>query len=223
MALLAGTSLLREEAAAWTFLHHLFRFPSEAQWAWLREPNTASGVRLLAAARGGPQLGPCGGKPPHSTSDVPLAVRVLSLPPDFAQYQEEYLSVFEVGAPTPPCPLIESHWNKREPVPRILHENILFYRRFGLSLRRAANETADHLRHQLEFMSYLCLRECEGGDADGGLAAARRDFVSRHLAWTRAAAQKLEADAPDHWATAWMECAASFVSGVQTSVCVLAG
>src|SRR3989338_320194 len=117
---------LTELVAIWSFLHDLFRFPDNNQWQWLHESRVKQAwtvIRALVSA--------------EMPNDMPL-------PESFEVYEQDYISAFEVGTPQPPCPLIESHWNKRDAVPKILHENILFYRQFGLILRSTSSETADH-------------------------------------------------------------------------------
>jgi DMSO reductase family type II enzyme chaperone len=195
----AVTDLL-EQAATWRYLHHLFRFPSPTQWSWLRGRETREAWRLLAARCKAP--------------DTPAALRLRR---SYVGYEQDFLSAFEVGAPNPPCPLIESHWNRRDPVPKVLHENMLFYKRFGLELRSSANETADHLRHQLEFLQYLCLMEARArADGSEEIAAqtawARTEYLERHVAsWVPRAQEKLGQLAPRSWPATWMRLLSSCV------------
>jgi DMSO reductase family type II enzyme chaperone len=177
---------LEDEAAMWKVLHDLFRLPTEPQWRWLHEQPTQRAFALLA---NGPEL---------------------RLPDTYAEYEQEYLAAFEVGLPHPPAPLIESHWRRSDPPPRVLHQNLLFYRRFGLDLRRPSAENADHLRCQLELMCHLCrleLRATADAKADEAsqLARARTDFSERHLAsWIPQAAAALEREAPESWPSRWL-------------------
>jgi DMSO reductase family type II enzyme chaperone len=187
----AAAAGLADAAAMWKVLHDLFRLPGEAQWRWLAEERTRRAVALLAAAAG-------------------LGAEELPLPGlTFDDYEQQYLAAFEVGLPHPPAPLIESHW-RDEPAPRVLHENILFYRRFGLELRRPSAEHADHLRHQLELMCHLCrlelrARSARKMDEAGQLALARSDFAARRLAdWVPHAAAAMERAAPGSWPSRWL-------------------
>jgi len=156
-----------ELSVKFAYAHALFRKPTPEQHAWLLSGECQSIWRELAAESDGlPSL--------------------LAAPAACEDYAERYIATFDVGTPAPPVPLIESHYNKREPVPRILHENILFYRQFGLQLRDSAMENADHLRHQLEFTQHLLAylaRFQESGKAAAStqVACALRDFVTRHL------------------------------------------
>lgn len=179
-------------AAAWSFVHDLFRAPDERQWKWLVSKEVVEARRSLREALGlatGPDAG---------------------VPDSAAQYETEFIAAFDAGAPTPMIPLLESHYNKREPVPRILHENILFYSAFGLKLRDSAAETADHLKYQLEFVSYLYRLE-SGPTAVGvgcsQIRTARREYVGRHLlSWLPAACAKA-VESPFEWAVDYLEIA----------------
>jgi DMSO reductase family type II enzyme chaperone len=192
----SSREFLLEQSATWGYLHDLFRCPSADQWTWLHLEPAQNAWAILAQWTG---LKACA---------------ALPLPCSYSEYAEEYVSIFEVGLPEPPCPLIESHWNKRDPVPKVLHENMLFYKQFGLELRSSSNETADHLRHQLEFMHQLCQMEAGAirnarTDYVHQCAKARDDYLHRHLAsWIPRAHCALEATMPDSWCTRWM-CALS--------------
>lgn len=188
----ADTSRLLGEAAMWGFLHDLFRLPARAQWAWLCAERTHIGWRLLAKETGG-----C----------VPDTLPLAAGP---AEYEEQYLAAFVVGMPEPLCPLIESHWNRRENVSRVLLENLLFYRQFGLSLRSSAKEAADYLLHQLEFLRYLALLGSDAAvrkdeDLAAQIALARTEYLARHpAAWIPVAADALEQKQPGTWPAWWM-------------------
>ncbi len=189
---------LAESAARWHFFLTLFKFPSLKQWIGLQEERSRRAWAIL-----------------NRDLDADPALE-MPVPADLQTYEDLYLSTFEVGVPHPVCPLIESHWNKRHPVPKILHENILFYKQFGLELRPAVHESADHLRHQLEFLLYLDRLEFQArGEADGEEAArqaarARGDFLERHPGcWVPAAARDLNGKQPGTWPSQWMNLLAS--------------
>ena len=162
-----GAWTARDMAAAFAFAHALFRKPSPDQHAWLLSPECRDMWSEIVASIEGPPL-------------------ILDVPTDYDDYCERYIATFDVGTPAPPVPLIESHYNKREPIPRILHENILFYRQFGLQLKDTSLESADHLRHQLEFVQHLLMYHSELA-LSGQIAAleqvsqALEDYVKRHL------------------------------------------
>lgn len=104
----------------------------------------------------------------------------LSIPQDFETYESTYIACFDVGLPTPPVPLLSSHYNKREPVPATIHEHVLFYKRFGVMLTEGNIEPADHLSNELAFLIRLdeLLHEVEI-DSES-IHQARLDFLSRH-------------------------------------------
>lgn len=183
-------------AAAFRFAHDLFRAPGAAQWAWLNSTETRADWARWTAA-------------------VELAAGTApDLPDDPAAYETEFIAAFEAGVPNAPVPLIESHYNRRDPVPRLLHENILFYRAFGLQLKDSSAETSDHLRHQLEFVAWLL--ELEADRADDAEAGERRDqlrrgraeYAARHLlSWLPRAVEKAEG-APRRWTPDYLTLAA---------------
>lgn len=182
----ASNDDLHEIAALWRFLHDLFRSPSPEQWAWLHEPSVQAAWSTLS------------GQADETISTI------LPLPAEFSEFEQSYIAIFDVGIPEPLCPLIESYWNKRDPVPRVLHENMLFYKHFGLELRSSANETADHLRHQLEFMHYVYGFEARHPELTEQCRLARTDFLSRHLGyWVPMAVRKLKEFEADSWFTHW--------------------
>jgi DMSO reductase family type II enzyme chaperone len=173
-------------ADALFFAKDLFRAPGADQWGWLTSEPVAAFWKELSVA-------------------LELEGCALELPESAERYEIEFIEAFEAGAPNPPVPLIESHYNKRDPVPKILHENILFYQTFGLRLKASANETADHLRHQLEFVGYLYRLEASelaGANRDEYLAQireARQEYAERHLlSWLPKAAERAR-PAPNPW------------------------
>ena len=197
-----NTTTSKEEALRWVFFHDLFRDPTPEQWEWLRSEAVQQAWAVLVDEY-------CG--------DIP---KKMPLPDSQEQFHEEFIAAFEVGAPAPPCPLIESHWNKRDSTPRILHENMLFYRRFGLELRSSANETADHLRHQLEFVHhlYVLADRYDEDSQTSQIGMAKHDFIERHLSsWIPSAAAAFGEECPDWWASDWMTLLAAFISNqIQT-------
>jgi len=188
-----------EESLLWKFLHDLFRPPAEDQWRWLGSDPARRIWRMLST-----------GTEQAIPADLPV-------PQDFSDYAEGYLAAYDVGFPAPPCPLQESHWMPDRSTSRVLHENILFYRYFGLRLRPGGSLPPDHLLHQLEFLSCLCAREGtrlahgESGPATQ-LARAREDFLARHLrSWIGKAEEKI-ADLPAfEWQGHWVRLIRSYV------------
>lgn len=186
---------LLEQAVGWQLLHDLFRPPDPDQWDWLRLPPVTAALALLGARSG-------------------LGNAPLPMPESYDAYQSELLAAFDVGLPHPPCPLLESHWNRAVDPNLIRQRNLRFFEQFGLRLRSADGSPPDHLRHQLELMRYLCLLERErrnSGQAEkvaqaAQLAQGRAEFLRLHLmSWVPAAAESLSAALPDSWPSGWME------------------
>src|SRR5262249_15285901 len=114
------------------------------------------------------------------------------VPDEFADHESRYLSSFEVGLPAPPVVLLASHHQRREPAPRVIHEHVLLYRRFGARVPAGSLEPADPLAHQLSFLMRLDRLLLEASVDAGSLRWARGDFLGRHLAWVERAAAQAE-------------------------------
>jgi DMSO reductase family type II enzyme chaperone len=190
--------IAKEKAALWGFLHDLFRPPSVEQWNWLREEPARAAWTMLAGM--------------VDREVVPK----LPVPDTQSAFEQDYLAAFEVGLPHPPCPLIESHWNHTESVPKVLHENTLFYHHFGLKMRASTLETADHLRFQLDFLRHLArlyaeaLEQEQHGKANQ-IEQARADYLLRHLGWIAEAAHACHEQLSDRWSDEWMNLLAACV------------
>ncbi len=166
-------------AAAFCYCHDLLRKPSADQHAWLISEECGAIWRRLTSSLG------------HPSSPLEIA-------DDFHDYESQYIATFDVGQPSPPVPLIESHYNKVAPVPQILHENLLFYKRFGLNLRADFGDTSDHLLCQLSFVTHLfglLQQRDDANDETGGaqIIQAICDYSDRHLrSWIPAAIRAAE-------------------------------
>jgi TorA maturation chaperone TorD len=161
--------------AVYRFLLAALDKPAPGQHAWLRGADFLNALALLGESFG---VACPGGE---------------LFPEAFADHESRYLACFEVGLPEPPVVLLASHYNRREPVPRVIHEHLLFYRYFGIRPPTANGEPADHLSHQLAFLIRLDeLLTSRVADARS-LLRARHDFLSRHvLAWAGRAAAAAE-------------------------------
>lgn len=124
---------------------------------------------------------------------------LLKVATDIKEAEARYLSLFEVGLPAPPCPLNESPYIRTEPPTKIIHENLLFYQAFGLTIEEGNAELPDHISNQLEFLSFLTNLHEAAPDEERRLPirTAKRDFMERHvLPWVPKARMKLK-DAED--------------------------
>lgn len=161
-------------------VYHLLRRalapPTPGQHAWMRGPSFRDA--LETACRAFDLFCPEGEQVAES----------------FADFESGYLACFEVGVPAPPVPLLASHYNRHDPTPRVVHEHLLFYRRFGAALPAGGLEPADHLLNEVAFVLRLDELLCAGRVEAESLLHARRDFLSRHLARWPARAVRVAQD-----------------------------
>lgn len=119
----------------------------------------------------------------------------VALPASIEEAESEYIRIFEVGMPAPPCPINEAPYIRSDPPTRIIHENLLFYRNFGLDLGSDNKELPDHVSNQLEFLSYLTRLNEITSNPETRLSAetGKRDFIERHvLSWIPKASERLK-------------------------------
>ncbi len=157
--------LAAARAGVYGFLIAALDKPSREQHAWL-----GGGTFALALAELCERFG--ADRPP----DGPL------VPPEFDDYQADYIATFEVGMPAPPVVLLASHYNRREPAPRIIHEHLTLYRRFGARPADGNIEPPDHLLNELSFLVRLDELLIDGQVDAESVLRARRDFLHRHVA-----------------------------------------
>ncbi|MCG3179787.1 MAG: hypothetical protein BIFFINMI_02131 [Phycisphaerae bacterium] len=123
-------------------------------------------------------------------------------PAGYADHEARYIAAFEVGLPAPPVVLLASHYHRTEPPPRIIHEHVLIYRRFGVVTAPGNGQPPDHLLNELAFLARLDELLARGASPDADESAgprnddasvlfARRDFLARHVGrWTPLAAAR---------------------------------
>lgn len=126
-----------------------------------------------------------------------------NLPTDDSDWESFVLSTFDVGFPAPPVPLFETHYLKEGSTPEVLHENILYYKKFGCELTKGGADGPDHLRHQLGFLLFLSWLEDRPDTLPEnirGARLARTDFIRRHLLnWVPKAAKTAGEKAHPLW------------------------
>ncbi len=113
--------------------------------------------------------------------DVTTSIERLTTEVDDEEFNSEFMRLFEVGSPNPPCPLYESWYLGGQK--GIFKELVSFYNFFDLSVSEA-RDLPDHLKMELDFMHFLTFKEIEsvhGGREAGSFARASRDFSKRHL------------------------------------------
>jgi DMSO reductase family type II enzyme chaperone len=117
---------------------------------------------------------------------------------DYGDYESTYIAVFDVGAPQPPVPLLESSHQQALPAQQIALENTQFYQVLGLKAD-VSQYAPDHLVTQLEFLAAVRYARENTSDQEnrGNLVRLECDFLDRHLLnWLPAALQKLEREQP---------------------------
>jgi len=113
----------------------------------------------------------------------PLRTALGDAPTDYVEFQSEYVRLFDVGVPRPPCALYGGlYLGSRRAV---MEEVTRFYNHFGLSLGGESRELPDHITTELEFMHFLSFQEVSALQREkdrGTYLRAQRDFLQRHLA-----------------------------------------
>jgi DMSO reductase family type II enzyme chaperone len=104
---------------------------------------------------------------------------------DHRELQSEYIRLFDVGTPRPPCPLYGGEYKKGRK--GTMEDLIRFYNYFGLHPSPRSRDMPDHITIELEFMHFVIFREVAAlhhQQARTSYLRAERDFLERHLcAW----------------------------------------
>jgi DMSO reductase family type II enzyme chaperone len=175
-----------EQLDLYRFFAHVLGSPTRERYALLHSGEFAASLRQLWQKL-------------QCEEEFPGLAGFLS----FAQYETAYIALFDVGAPEPPVPLVESAHHKALPAQQIALENVLFYEVLGLHVN-PARSFADHLFTQLEFLSAVRYVGEQARDtaSRANLARLERDFLQRHLLnWLPAAEAKLRRLDPPLFAT----------------------
>jgi len=105
--------------------------------------------------------------------------------------EEDYARAFNIDG----MPLYEGFHRGAEGREGILEDVMRFYAFFDLKLSETQRDYPDHLVTELEFLSYLAMREAEAiGDGSDATPyqRAQRDFIVRHLdLWLPSFARRL--------------------------------
>jgi DMSO reductase family type II enzyme chaperone len=169
----AGDGVAVVRRTVYRFLRAALGVPTPEQHAWMRGPDFARALEAAAEAFG-----------------VACPEGEL-VPEDWADHQSRWLACFEVGLPGPPVPLLASHYQQREPVPHVIHEHLLFYRRFALPGPERDQAPADHLLYQLDFLIRLDELLLKDRVDVESVLWAREDFLARHVCrWTAEACRQ---------------------------------
>src|SRR5512143_2188670 len=178
-----------------------FRYPLEEYLEAFREGAYLDALRDHAALV--PDLGAALERNAAALEAARAKLAGLSL----TDVEVAFTGTFLAGFPEPPCPPYEGLVRSNEPRSQLMLEVSDFYRHFGLRMNpeEGKNESPDHLRAELEFLQFLCLKEAQArseGTAEllHGYVLAQRDFLARHLAtWVRPLAERLQAGSRHPW------------------------
>jgi len=130
------------------------------------------------------------------------------------ELQSEYIRLFDVGTPRPPCPLYGGEYKKGRK--GVMEELIRFYNYFGLRPSPRSRDMPDHITIELEFMHFLIFREVTAlhhqQDRTSYLRA-ERDFLERHLcAWVPRLGERLRRQQPHPFYAALARLAEAFLA-----------
>jgi DMSO reductase family type II enzyme chaperone len=146
-----------------------FAFPDEDLFADVRDGTLARAAGELCRAL------------PYAL-DGADALDLGTDPPSYADFESEYIRLFDVGTAGPPCPLYGGVYGGDRM--KVMEDATRFYNFFDLRTAPELRELPDHLTTELEFLHYLTFRETEARQQDGdvgSLLRAERDFLARHL------------------------------------------
>ena len=168
---------LPEDFDLYRFFAYIIGFPSQDRFKLLSRTDLRKTLESLWAELG------CRGEAPRAA--------VFG---SFEQYEAAYIALFDVGAPAPPVPLLESAYHESIPAQHTVMENADFFEVLGMKPSTAVT-SPDHLVTQLEFMAsarYL-QDNCRDESKLRDMRLLERDFLDRHLlCWVPDALSKLQ-------------------------------
>ena len=171
---LAGLHTDAERTAAqrsrvYQLLGAAFAFPDEGLFDAVRDGTLAAALADACASL------------PYDLRGA-LTPGLRTVPDTYADFESEYIRLFDVGAAGPPCPLYGGVYVGDRM--KVMEDATRFYNFFHLHLSPQLRELPDHVTTQLEFLHYLTFREAESrqhGLDPSSLLRAERDFLARHL------------------------------------------
>ena len=146
-----------------------FAFPDEEFFAAVSDGTFATALVHL-----------CEALPYDLISVATLGLGVVG--ESYAEFEAEYIRLFDVGAARPPCPLYGGVYIGDRM--KVMEDATRFYNFFSLRVSPQLRELPDHITTELEFLHYLTFREAETrqrGLDPTPLLRAQRDFLARHL------------------------------------------
>jgi len=197
------------QAAARSRLYQLlergFSLPDAAFYKWVREGGFAEGSAQEVA--GLPY-------PLPAARDAALGRGLGEAGASHQELQGEYIRLFDVGLPGPPCPLYGGEYQGSRT--GVMEELIRFYNYFGLHPSTRSRDLPDHITAELEFMHFLTFQEVVAlhrGQDRSPYLRAERDFLERHLcAWVPLLGQRLSRQRPCPFYAALVALAEAFLT-----------
>jgi DMSO reductase family type II enzyme chaperone len=204
-----------QRAAARSRLYGLlataFGFPDEELYQAFRDGSVASTIeeiRLLL---------------PYDLISPQPELGAIEQP--YAEFESEYIRLFDVGAAGPPCPLYGGVYIGDRM--KTMEDATRFYNFFQLHLSPEMRELPDHITTELEFLHYLTFREAEAhqrGSDPLSLLRAERDFLARHLCrWVPKMQARLRKQETYPFFPALVQFAASFFDADRAYAAAAAG
>jgi len=152
----------RARLALYGFVLAVFDKPSAEQYAWLTSDEFAVTLHGLCGQFG-----------------VETPAELVNWSAD--EHESTYIACFEVGLPTPRVVLQASHYNRRAPAPRIIHEHQRLYRLFDAKLTTRNLDQQDHLLNELAFLVHLDGLTVGGAVDLSSILRARHDLIAHHV------------------------------------------
>jgi DMSO reductase family type II enzyme chaperone len=165
----AATQVAAQRSRLYQLLAAAFAFPDEDFFDDVQDGTFASALARL-----------CDTLPYDLTGVATLGLGAAG--ESYADFEAEYIRLFDVGAAGPPCPLYGGVYIGDRM--KVMEDATRFYNFFSLRISPQLRELPDHITTELEFLHYLTFREAEArqhGLDPAPLRRAQRDFLARHL------------------------------------------
>jgi len=165
----AAAHVAAQRSRLYQFLAAAFAFPDDEFFAAVHDGTFATAVAHL-----------CEALPYDLTGAATLGLGAVG--ESYAEFESEYIRLFDVGAAGPPCPLYGGVYIGDRM--KVMEDATRFYNFFSLRVSPDLRELPDHITTELEFLHYLTFREAEQrqhGSDPLSLLRAQRDFLARHL------------------------------------------
>jgi DMSO reductase family type II enzyme chaperone len=165
----AAEHIAAQRSRLYQLLEAAFAFPDDEFFTAVRDGTFATALAHL-----------CEALPYDLTSVATLDLGAVG--ESYAEFEAEYIRLFDVGAAGPPCPLYAGVYIGDRM--KVMEDATRFYNFFSLRVSPQLRELPDHITTELEFLHYLTFREAEArqhGLDPTPLLRAQRDFLARQL------------------------------------------